>query len=396
MSGSDVGLLAAFGLAVIVGEWFRVAAPGLRASTPISSAAAFGFAFAAEIPQGRPVGYSWDLVVLVVAAAMTIGAAARSAAGTDVRVLEVVGRFAAVVVVALLFRQVYLGQAPGEPAPPDQTRPWERALIMLLIASVGVLADLLVTSARVLRSGFTAWRRRFLDEALSSFALSVALAVTGVLIAAAARPLGVVALPLFLIPVVLSLFAFRRYLGVRETYRQGIRALSRLTEVAGYTPAGHAGRVAQLAVAMGRRLAIPERELFDLESAALLHDIGQVALAEPIPGGATVLAAPADQRRIERDTVDIVRETGVLDGVAQILERHTTPYRQMREFGEEIPLTSRVLKVANAYDDLTGGRSSSRTRDAAVERIYLGLGYEYDPRVVDALLGVLRPTSSAD
>lgn len=114
-----------------------------------------------------------------------------------------------------------------------------------------------------------------------------------------------------------------------------------------------------------------------------------MALVEPIPGGATVLAAPADQRRIGADTLAIVRETGVLDSVALILEHQTTPYRQVRELGEEIPLTSRIIKVVNAYEDLTAGARSSRARDAAVERIYLGLGYEYDPRVVDALLRVL-------
>ena len=101
--------------------------------------------------------------------------------------------------------------------------------------------------------------------------------------------------------------------------------------------------------------------MLDLEYAALLHDIGQVALVEPIPGGATVLAAPADQRRIEADTVAIVRETGVLEGVAAILEHQTTPYRQVRELGEEIPLTSRIIKVVNAFEDLTG-RPQRRAR----------------------------------
>jgi hypothetical protein len=229
-------------------------------------------------------------------------------------------------------------------------------------------------------------RRTFLEEFRSSFALSMAVAVTGVLIALAAPPLGVVALPLFLMPLVLTLFAFRRYVSIRATYLQSIRTLSRLTDAAGYTPAGHSERVAALSVRVGRELGLSERELLDLEYAALLHDIGQVALVEPIPGGATVLAAPADQRRIEADTVAIVRETGVFEGVAKILEHQTTPYRQVRELGEEIPMTSRIVKVVNAYEDLTAGASSARARDAAVERIYLGLGYEYDPRVVDALL----------
>jgi len=126
-----------------------------------------------------------------------------------------------------------------------------------------------------------------------------------------------------------------------------------------------------------------------LEYAALLHDIGQVSLTEPIPGGATVLAAPADQRRIAHDGAEIVRQTGVLDNVAVILEAQTTPFRQVREFGEDLPLSSRIIKVCNAYDDLAGDSPDLLQRGAAIERIHLGLGYEYDPRVVDALVRAL-------
>ncbi|HET7398336.1 MAG TPA: HD domain-containing phosphohydrolase, partial [Intrasporangium sp.] len=179
------------------------------------------------------------------------------------------------------------------------------------------------------------------------------------------------------------------YAGIRQTYLQSIRTLSRLTDFAGYTPRGHSERVAELSVAVGRQLGLPGRELVDLEYAALLHDIGQVALVEPIPGGATVLAAPADQRRIERDTVRIVRETGVLDDVASVLEHQTTPFRQKREFGEEIPLTSCVIKVVNAFEDFRSRSDDERPEERAIERIYLGLGYEYDPRVVEALERVL-------
>ena len=107
-----------------------------------------------------------------------------------------------------------------------------------------------------------------------------------------------------------------------------------------------------------------EREVLDLEYAALLHDIGQVSLTEPIPGGATVMAAPADQRRIAHDGAEIVRQTGVLDTVAQILEAQTTPYRQVREFDEELPVASRIIKVANAYEDLAGERPGASRRES--------------------------------
>jgi HD-GYP domain-containing protein (c-di-GMP phosphodiesterase class II) len=64
----------------------------------------------------------------------------------------------------------------------------------------------------------------------------------------------------------------------------------------------------------------------------------------------------------------------------------------VREFGEILPLSSRIIKVCNAYDDLTGNSSGRGGRDAAIERIHLGLGYEYDPRVVDALVRALART----
>ncbi|HEY8652729.1 MAG TPA: HD domain-containing phosphohydrolase, partial [Dermatophilaceae bacterium] len=209
------------------------------------------------------------------------------------------------------------------------------------------------------------------------------------LVALAERPMGLVAIPLFLVPLFLTQFAVRRQSSIRRTYRQTIRTLSRLTELGGYTEVGHASRVAALSMSMGHELGMSEREMLDLEYAALLHDIGQVSLTEPIPGGATVLAAPADQRRIAHDGAEIVRQTGVLDKVAVILEAQTTPFRQVREFGEDLPLSSRIIKVCNAYDDLAGDSPDSPKRAAAIERIHLGLGYEYDPRVVSALVRAL-------
>nr|WP_277352114.1 HD domain-containing phosphohydrolase [Knoellia sp. DB2414S] len=195
------------------------------------------------------------------------------------------------------------------------------------------------------------------------------------------------ALPLFLFPLALTYFAVQRFASIRRTYRQTIGALSSLTDVAGYTTDAHGSRVAELSTAIGRDLGMSANDLTDLEYAALLHDLGQVGLREPIPHGATVMAAPADQRRIALDGAEIVRTTGVLDEVAAVLEAQTTPYRQVREFGQDLPLSSRIIKVANAYDDLAGPDGIGDER--AMERIHLGLGYEYDPRVVESLSRVL-------
>ena len=390
----SVTILVSFGFAILVGEWFRVSAPGFRESAPAATAAAFALAFAVEVPFGHRVEYSTFVVVAVAGVAMVTAKLVSAVACRQLRIVETLGRFVAVVVVALLYRTVHLGQRAGLPAPDDGLEPWQEAVLMIAIAAIGLVADVVFTSLLTPTPDARSRWRRFGDELRSFFGLALALSVTSTLIALAARPLGVIALPLFLVPLMLTQFAFRRYAGIRETYRQSIRTLSRLTDLAGYTPPQHSERVAELSVATGHELGMSGRELVDLEYAALLHDIGQVALVEPIPGGATVLAAPADQHRIERDTVAIVRATGMLDGVAEILEHQNTPYRQVREFGDAIPLASRIIKVANAFEDYRS-QADEQPQERALERIYLGLGYEYDPRVVTALQRALERQRAA-
>jgi hypothetical protein len=388
------GLLAAFFLAIAGGEYLRVEMPGSRETAPISVAAALALAMTLDAPDGSSIHLSVTTVVTLTAAAMAAGLVplrlplpltrrAKRARATDI-----VGRLVSVAVAAVLFRglAVWHGKSvlQGE---------WDAhwlALAMVLVSVVALSVEAVVAAVARAARDHAPLVRSLIDETRGAFGLTAALSTTGALIALAERPLGIIAIPLFLFPLLLTQFAVRRYATVRATYRQTIRALSRLTEIGGYTEVGHAARVAHLCTAIGRDLGLSEREVLDLEYAALLHDIGQVSLTEPIPQGATVMAAPADQRRIAHDGAEIVRQTGVLDTVAQILEVQTTPYRQVREFDEELPVASRIIKVANAYEDYAGERPGPSRREAAMERINLGLGYEYDPSVVDSLARVLH------
>jgi hypothetical protein len=383
-------LLLAFFLAIAGGEYLRVEMPGSRETAPISVAAALALAMTTEAPKNSPVQLSVATVVTLTALAMAAGLLPFSVRARGGSVADIVGRLVSVAVAALLFRGLPVWH--GESVLHLQAG-WEAYWLALTMVGVSVVAvsteAALVAVARAARD-HAPLRRTLIDEARGAFGLTAALSTTGALIALAERPLGIMAIPLFLFPLLLTQFAVRRYATVRATYRQTIRALSRLTEIGGYTEVGHAARVAQLSTAIGRDLGLSEREVLDLEYAALLHDIGQVALSEPIPRGATVMAAPADQRRIAHDGAEIVRQTGVLDNVAHILEAQTTPYRQVREFDEQLPVASRIIKVANAYEDLAGDRPGAARESAAMERINLGLGYEYDPSVVDSLARVLR------
>jgi hypothetical protein len=192
---------------------------------------------------------------------------------------------------------------------------------------------------------------------------------------------GLWALPVFSVPLLLAQLSYRRYEAVRATYRQTIASLARATEIAGYTPAGHAHRVAALGQAVGRDLGLTEPELTVLEYAALMHDIGQLSLVDPVPAGATAVLPAAEQRRIALLGGAVVRQTGVDPRVAAIVERQADPHREQ-------PLAARIVRVVNAYEEKSreGGPGGPLT---ALEELRLGTAGEYAPEVVEALARVL-------
>ena len=59
-----------------------------------------------------------------------------------------------------------------------------------------------------------------------------------------------------------------------------------------------------------------------------MHDIGQLSLTDPIPGGATVLVSPEDQRRIAELGAGVIQQAGVLDRVAEIVRCQDRPWRR--------------------------------------------------------------------
>jgi hypothetical protein len=387
LRGSALVAVALFFVAIVLGEMARLRILTGRETAPMSTAAALGLALSAvDMPGGRHLGAA--PIVLVVAVAMVVGSGLLRGSGSEVSWVDMAARIAGVSLAPVLYRHTeFYGQTLVE---------WQvtwihqrslGAVVMLLVGGLTMLSQIVLEASARAGRDHAPLIPSVVDEVRSTLALGTALVTSGALIALADVAIGIAALPLFLFPLLLTSFAVQRNASIRATYRQTIGALSSLTDRAGYTVSDHAQRVADMALAIGRDMGMGQRELTDLEYAALLHDLGQVALREPIPQGATVMAAPADQQRIAHDGAEIVRTTGVLDNVAAILEAQTTPYRQVREFGQDLPMPSRIIKVANAYDDLCEpGGDDSR----AMERIHLGLGYEYDPRVVDSLTRILE------
>ena len=68
------------------------------------------------------------------------------------------------------------------------------------------------------------------------------------------------------------------------------------------------------------------------------------------------------------------------------MDKQSEPYRRAHEtHRSEVPLASRIIKAVNAYDDLVGDSVLLSSQLEALERLRLGMAYEYDPTVVESL-----------
>jgi putative nucleotidyltransferase with HDIG domain len=183
----------------------------------------------------------------------------------------------------------------------------------------------------------------------------------------------------------------RLYLSTVETLAIAIDAKDQVTS-------HHIRRVQNYALSLARAVGVNgDRDLKAIEAAALLHDTGKLSVPEFIlnkPGKLT----PAEFERIKLHTTAGARILSQIDfpyPVVPIVRHHHenwdgTGYPDGIK-GEEIPLGARIMAVVDCYDALTSNRPyrPALSSDEALEIITERRGTVYDPRVVDAFLGVV-------
>ncbi|SEC53135.1 HD domain-containing protein [Streptomyces sp. TLI_105] len=393
----EPGNALAFGTLIALGELARWgAAPGTgtppaveepRGSEPAPLAAAGALAYALLGPSaGTATTHGVPQTVAVVVAAGLVGIVPHIARGRGPGLDHLARRVLTAGFAALCFQPLYntgavtehLGQGPA----------YALFLVLLLVLTAlcdAVLAALLLRA----RTGFP-YGPLLRDELRAFLGIGSAVCATGTVMALGVAAAGLWALPVLAVPLLLTQVSYRRYAAVRTVNRQTIASLARATEIAGCTPPGHARRVAALSAAVGRELGLCGTELAVLEHAALMHDIGQLSLVDPVAGGATALLPAEEQRRIALLGGEVVRRTGVPEAVAVVVERQADPYREQ-------PLPARIVRAVNAYDDLAGTGTGEGAAAAlgALERLRLGTARDYHPDVVECLARVLARGGAA-
>ena len=381
-----LGAGVVFGLFIALGEILRVTLPGGRQAAPLAAAGSLAFALLPSFKGVSLPGVAF--AVTVVTLASIIGSLPRVFVGRGIHLDEVSQRvLMTATAAALIAPWPYLLQYGDLASLPDFMKSNIQLIVMVVAGALAGLLEIALAAATRANEARMPFSVALVDELRAMIGITTAVTATGVLIAlAASKSMDYWALPVFAVPMLLTQFSFRRYASIEATYLQTIRALSKVTEVGGYTESGHARRVSVLASRIGSELGMTERELTDLEYAALMHDIGQLAWPEPFPGGATSLIAPVHQRRIAELGAEVVRQSGALDSVALIVERQADSYRPAPGLPDEsLPLASRIIKVANSYDDSVGASLDMERMQYALDRLAGASDREYDPAVIDAL-----------
>ncbi|MFJ7148514.1 metal-dependent phosphohydrolase [Streptomyces sp. NPDC100445] len=370
----DRGVALAFGTLVAVGELTRWSDSRARQAAPLGAAGSLSYALLGT-DAGRPVQHGAAQVVTVVLVAALLGAVPHIWSGATPTTDHLARRVLTVGFAAVCFQPPCDNRVFA-----SWTGPAYPLLLLTLLALTSLCGAVLAATLAHCRTGWP-FGPLLREELRGLLGIGSAVCATGAVIALGVAVAGLWALPVFCLPLLLVQVSLRRYAAVRATYRQTIASLARATEIAGCTPAGHAHRVAALSLAVGRDLGLTGPELTVLEYAALMHDIGQLSLVDPVPAGATAALPAAEQRRIALLGGAVVRQTGVAAAVAVVVERQADPC-------PEQPLAARVVRAVNAYEE--------KARDAgpegplrALEELRLGTAGDYAPEVVESLARVL-------
>lgn len=184
----------------------------------------------------------------------------------------------------------------------------------------------------------------------------------------------------------------------RDMFMQTVGALANLIDRRDTATGRHSAGVSEIARGIGRELGVAPDTLEEIAVAALLHDIGKIGIPESIlskPGRLTPEEYAVVQNHCEIG-YNALKGIKPLAGVAEYLLYHHERYDGQgypaKKHGEEIPLISSILSVADVFEAITADRvyRPAMSLEEALAVMAAGRGTAFDPVVLDAFFAYIR------
>jgi len=296
----------------------------------------------------------------------------------------------------------YSGMSGPQPFPFYAQNAAAMAALTVLMASVHLLISATIMYARQYTTGEREVAKRTILLPVGSYLVTVgATVVLNYTFTQFGLNFGWVVLPIAIIGnIAYTIHSQRLATKTREISEASrihlatVEALATAIDARDQMGIGHVRRTQIFAVGIGKYLGLGEPEISALRTAALLHDIGKLAVPDHILNKAGSLTdAEIEKTKIHSSVgASILEKVGFDTPVVPTVKYHHENWdgsgypEGLR--GENIPLTARILTVADAYDTLRGDRPyrPAVPRETAREILLRDAGNKYDPRLVKIFL----------
>jgi len=265
-------------------------------------------------------------------------------------------------------------------------------LPLVVVALVCTLGNVLI-----LALGLTALRQQTIRSSLGQLTWAIpsqlALAFVGYLIAQGLA-ISLFALPLFVAPLLVARQLYQRYATLKEAYADTVGSLIGALEAKDPYTRGHSERVAGYALELGAAVGLDSRTLERLEYAALLHDLGKLAVPGKLltkPGSLTDEEMGSVRLHASRGA-EMVAKIPPLKDLSEFVGNHHEWYGgggyPLKAKAPAIPQLALILGVADSYDAMTTTRAyrPALTHEQAVAQLIGGAGSQFDPDLVRAFI----------
>ena len=182
-------------------------------------------------------------------------------------------------------------------------------------------------------------------------------------------------------------------LAERQARLRAAENLIRIVDAKDTYTGEHSEAVAKLVEAMARELGLDDETTQQLKLAALLHDLGKIAIPDTVlkkPGRLASRRAPARPLRTSSSGTRSSRDSASspsTPGCSTTTSTGTAPAIPTGSRGEDIPFGSRVILVADAFDAMTTDRTyrNASSVTEALAEMRRRAGTQFDPEIVSAL-----------
>jgi len=184
---------------------------------------------------------------------------------------------------------------------------------------------------------------------------------------------------------------------LKELFSGTISAIIEALDAKDSFTLGRSRRVTFFALNMAKQLELPVEEIGKLELAGLLHDIGMIGVSEEILNKAEALTAEEFEsiKKHVNHGVKILEDIKQLKDIVEIIRLHHEKFDGSGYpcglKGDEIPLNSRIIAIADSYDSMISNRAYrvGLSHQEALNRIEEQSGRQFDPIIVQAFKDII-------